>query len=100
MKRKNALASGNAINSANEMAVRVQLGTRIASKFLGVGLEQPLPEIHLEVGPVLPAVLTLRREDTFAKSTKVAMSGSYTTKSDISAEVLVCMAPHKVFRES
>lgn len=63
MKRKNAVASENPINFSEEKVVRVQLGTRIAARFLGVGLEEPLPEMHLEVDSLFPEPLSRRQDD-------------------------------------
>jgi hypothetical protein len=64
MKRKDALASGNAINSPEEKAARVQLSTRIAARFVGVGLEEPLLEQHADIGQLVPALHQSSAEET------------------------------------
>ena len=63
MKRNSELASETPISFSEEKVVRIKLGTRIAARFLGVGLEEPLPEMHLGVGSLFPESLTRRQDD-------------------------------------
>ncbi len=46
---------GDAINPQLEKPIGEGLGSRIAARFAGIGLEAPLPELHIEIGPHVPS---------------------------------------------
>lgn len=47
--------NGDAINSQLEKPKGEGLGSRIAARFAVIGLEAPLPELHMEIGLYVPS---------------------------------------------
>lgn len=56
MKSEENPGTRDAINPQIEKPISVGLGTRIAAKFVGVGLDVSLPELHSEIGKCARAV--------------------------------------------
>lgn len=51
------------MNPLAEKPSRVWLGTIIAARFVDVGLDEPLPEMHWEIDRLPPAIPTHHQED-------------------------------------
>jgi len=63
MERQRILDQGNAMNPLAEKPSRVQLGTIIAARFVDVGLDEPLSEMHWEIDRLPLAIPTHHQED-------------------------------------
>ena len=56
MEPRSSLDHRDAINPLTEKPAPVRLGTSIAARFVNIGLDQPLPEVHLEIDRLPPAI--------------------------------------------